>query len=509
MQQMIYQMWDLLEKYGDDPEITYYIDNLELYFVPCVNPDGYERNRSTNPNGGGTWRKNRKQNSAFSYGIDLNRNWGYKWGYDNTGSSNSGMSETYRGTAPFSEVETQVLRDFFQSKEISLCLNNHCYSNLLVFPYGYINAYPPEYPIFMAYSQRLTSENDYAYGNCFETVGYNANGGSDDWLLEDTTKNRIFAFTPEAGNPSEGFWPPSHRIEAICAGHIGMNKYLMRFALPFVEIEDKTETTFQSLNCTFKFELLSLGLPKNVIFSVTMEPVSNNILSVQATPVVFENLNVLDKVEGELSFTLKPNTRGDEVVFDICIDNGTFTQKYRFTKLFDIDPLPPMLFLPDTIAFLDVELFYELNILDYIANVQDGFTISWEGNEHTLITYNETTQLLRVASEEWTGCENVTFSIENNYGEVTQEVVIQCINTTSIHTYNKNSFIAFYNANTKKITITGTENPTSFTLFNVEGKLLESFEVNNKNYEINVAKFQSGIYFLKTSFGEVQKIAIY
>ncbi|MCL2435543.1 MAG: M14 family metallopeptidase, partial [Lentimicrobiaceae bacterium] len=246
MQQMIYQMWDLLEKYDVDPEITYYIDNLELYFVPCVNPDGYERNRSTNPNGGGMWRKNRKQNSIISYGIDLNRNWGYQWGYDNTGSSPNGSSETYRGTAPFSEVETQVLRDFCESTEISLCLSNHTYSNLLVYPYGYINSYPPEHSIYVAYAQRLTSENGYAFGNCFELLDYYSNGSSDDWLHgEQTTKNMVFAFTPEAGDPAEGFWPPSHRIEAICAGHVTMNKYLMRFALPFVEIEDKTETAFQ------------------------------------------------------------------------------------------------------------------------------------------------------------------------------------------------------------------------------------------------------------------------
>ncbi|MCA8958046.1 MAG: hypothetical protein KDC87_18365, partial [Planctomycetes bacterium] len=53
-------MDELLDGYGKDPEATFLIDNRELYFVPCVNPDGYEYNRSTNPNGGGMWRKNRR-----------------------------------------------------------------------------------------------------------------------------------------------------------------------------------------------------------------------------------------------------------------------------------------------------------------------------------------------------------------------------------------------------------------------------------------------------------------
>ena len=44
-----------------------------------VNPDGYEYNRLTNPNGGGLWRKNRRPHEKNSYGVDLNRN--YAWGW--------------------------------------------------------------------------------------------------------------------------------------------------------------------------------------------------------------------------------------------------------------------------------------------------------------------------------------------------------------------------------------------------------------------------------------------
>ena len=42
-----------------------------------------------------------------NYGVDLNRNYGYKWGYDNSGSSNYTGDETYRGPYAFSEPETQ------------------------------------------------------------------------------------------------------------------------------------------------------------------------------------------------------------------------------------------------------------------------------------------------------------------------------------------------------------------------------------------------------------------
>ena len=56
------------------------------------------------------WRKNRKKNPTNNYGVDLNRNYGYKWGFDDNGSSSTTNNETYRGTSPFSEPETQAIK---------------------------------------------------------------------------------------------------------------------------------------------------------------------------------------------------------------------------------------------------------------------------------------------------------------------------------------------------------------------------------------------------------------
>jgi murein tripeptide amidase MpaA len=75
MEQMIFFMFYLLENYGTNPEVTYLVNNRELYFVPVLNPDGYQYNYVTNPAGGGMWRKNRRLNAGGSYGIDLNRNY--------------------------------------------------------------------------------------------------------------------------------------------------------------------------------------------------------------------------------------------------------------------------------------------------------------------------------------------------------------------------------------------------------------------------------------------------
>src|SRR6185503_9963018 len=83
MVSLIYFMQYILSQYGTDPEITCLINNRELYFIPCANPDGYVYNQTTNPAGGGYWRKNRRNNGGGIFGVDLNRNFSNNWGYDN------------------------------------------------------------------------------------------------------------------------------------------------------------------------------------------------------------------------------------------------------------------------------------------------------------------------------------------------------------------------------------------------------------------------------------------
>ncbi len=79
---VLHTMWDLLSKYGTDAEATYLVQNRRLFFVPMLNPDGYVYNETIAPGGGGMWRKNRRSNSDGTFGVDLNRNYSYKWGND-------------------------------------------------------------------------------------------------------------------------------------------------------------------------------------------------------------------------------------------------------------------------------------------------------------------------------------------------------------------------------------------------------------------------------------------
>jgi len=229
MEVVLYTMFHLLERYGADPEVTYLVDNRQLYFVPVVNPDGYVHNQTTNPSGGGMWRKNRLNSGNGVYGVDLNRNYGYRWGWDNQGSSPTPSSETYRGPGPFSEPETSAIRSLHALQEITTAFHYHAWGGYEIHPFAFqASAFPPAPDLaeYLRYGAVLTSLNGYKVGNFAQTLGYLANGEAIDWSYgEQLEKNKVIAFLPEVGTSSDGFWPPSSRILPLCELHRAPNLY--------------------------------------------------------------------------------------------------------------------------------------------------------------------------------------------------------------------------------------------------------------------------------------------
>lgn len=204
----------LCENYGVDSLVTELVNNREFYFVPLINPDGYEYNRQHDPNGGGMWRKNRRNNGG-SYGVDLNRNWGYMWGYDNEGSSPNPYDETYRGTGPFSEPETQALREFIDSRHFSIIMNFHTYGDYMLYPWGYYEGHTEDNQLLSSISETACAQNGYAYGTPWEVL-YPTNGESCDWQYgEQSEKPKILGFVIEIGTSYDGFWPQRSRIDPL------------------------------------------------------------------------------------------------------------------------------------------------------------------------------------------------------------------------------------------------------------------------------------------------------
>ena len=229
MEVLLYYMFYLLENYGTDPEATYLVNTRELYFVPVVNPDGYVYNQTNSPNGGGMWRKNRRNNGDGSFGVDLNRNYSYNWGANNQGSSPNPSSDTYRGPSAFSEPETQAIRQFHIPRHIFNAFHYHTFGNYEIHPFGLSPTTLPPEPdrsLFLLYGSEITAMNGYLLGNSWATVQYGVNGDAVDWSYGDTVvKNKVFAFTPEVGGESDGFWPPSSRIVPLAQQNLGPNLY--------------------------------------------------------------------------------------------------------------------------------------------------------------------------------------------------------------------------------------------------------------------------------------------
>ena len=220
---VMFFMCYMLENYGSDPVVTHLIDNRELYFIPCINPDGYVYNEITNPNGGGLWRKNRRENGGGSFGVDLNRNYDYQWGFNNQGSSPNPNSSTYRGTSPASEPEIQAVQNFVISREFTLAFNYHAFASSFNFPWGYLpNFFTPDHSTFVALSSNYSQFNNYRYGTPWTNLGYVTNGYSNDWFYgEQTQKSKVFSWTVEESGNS--FWPPQTSIIPFAQNNVFSN----------------------------------------------------------------------------------------------------------------------------------------------------------------------------------------------------------------------------------------------------------------------------------------------
>lgn len=333
LSQLVFYMWYLLENYNTNSEIRYLLNNTELYFLPCVNPDGYIYNNTNSPSGGGLWRKNRRNNGDGTYGVDLNRNYGYAFAYDNVGSSGSTNSETYRGVSGFSEPETRNVKKFCEERNIKMSLNYHTYGNLLIYPWAYNSAATPDSTTFQEFSAYMVRENNYAVGSNLSTVGYNTNGDADDWLYgEQNTKNKVLAMTPEAGAQQYGFYPPSAQIEPLCRSLMWQNLALPRFLLNYAELTEQSSHVWTTFNNQIVYDIKRYGFD-NQGFTVRILPISNNIASVGAARNY--TLTQFQTQRDSITVTLASNIQaGDLITLVLELDNGSVVHQDTIYRVF-------------------------------------------------------------------------------------------------------------------------------------------------------------------------------
>ncbi|MCW8805276.1 MAG: M14 family zinc carboxypeptidase [Ignavibacteriaceae bacterium] len=332
MATQMYFIWYLLENYGTDPEATYLVNNREIYCVPCFNVDGYEYNHLTDPNGGGNWRKNRRNNGGGCYGVDLNRNFGYKWGYDNLGSSPDPCASTYRGPSAFSEPESQAIRDLAILKNYGTHFNMHTHGGYILYPWGYIDEETPDSLTYREFAALLTSYSGYTYGYGGQLLGYNSNGSIRDWMYgEQTIKNKIYGYTIEIGN---AFWPSQSQIFPIAQQNLRTMIYQAFLAGEYVQLVDpnfsqefflpgddigllpefRNKGLATAHNLTFELTSPSQYVTINV-GSASMDSIEARTSNTISTPMLFD-ISTSAPLEAEIPLVLTTRINGDVISSD-------------------------------------------------------------------------------------------------------------------------------------------------------------------------------------------------
>lgn len=222
----------LTQNYANGGILQALVNAREIWIVPMVNPDGHVYVETTDP----MWRKNRNTNgyeAPILQGVDLNRNYGYMWGYDDVGSSPFPASESYRGSAAFSEPETRAIRDLVEAHNFTFSLSYHSYGDLFLFPWGYQPLDTPDDPVFNFLGRVYSLFNGYTYGNILDGLMYTTNGDTDDWMYgEQSSKDKVFGVTVEVGDE---FQPPSSEVPTLVNENLApalMMIYLAGYLVP-------------------------------------------------------------------------------------------------------------------------------------------------------------------------------------------------------------------------------------------------------------------------------------
>ncbi len=208
-----------------DSKISALLDNRDIWIVPIVNPDGKEFDIATGSYK--MWRKNRRDNRDGRFGVDLNRNYGFKWGTG--GSSKDTGNDTYMGPAPFSEPETRAVRDFVEAHlNAKVLLTVHTFSELILYPWGHSydaigNA--RDHQVFETMARTMAAWNKYTPEQASDL--YIASGDTTDWAYGE---HGIFAFTFELSPKSMwdgGFYPGQSVIDRVFNDNLRPMLYML------------------------------------------------------------------------------------------------------------------------------------------------------------------------------------------------------------------------------------------------------------------------------------------
>lgn len=216
----------LLTGYGIDADATWLLDEHQIVIVPVVNPDGrrlaeqgYYQRKNMNPTNGGNCSV--PPTITNQHGIDLNRNFNFKWGTVNT-PSEPRCGQTYPGPVAESEPETQAVEELVRSlfpdqrgpgdfdaaplTTTGLLLTLHSYGDLVLWPWGFSGNAAPNSADLSLIGRKFAGYNGFTPQQSIQL--YPTSGTTDDWSYGELG---VPSFTFEVGLSSGfcgGFMPP-------------------------------------------------------------------------------------------------------------------------------------------------------------------------------------------------------------------------------------------------------------------------------------------------------------
>jgi len=195
----------LVDEDPSEDRVREVINNTQIFLIPMVNPDGVEFSEEGS-------RKNRVPNhgsfgfkkEVTSYGVNLNRNYGYDWIYYYLFPFSYNLlfdlpdnSFNYRGPRPFSEKETKAVKSFVENHKINISISYHTYSELIFFPWYHTSKRTPDEDLFISIGENMSKINKYRLliSNNYIIPRYGGTLGTvENWLYG---KYKIIAFTIE------------------------------------------------------------------------------------------------------------------------------------------------------------------------------------------------------------------------------------------------------------------------------------------------------------------------
>jgi hypothetical protein len=214
----------LCASYQRDDEIRKWVDGAEIWFVPVVNPDGYEYIMENNLHFP-WWRKNLRDNDGDGIfnplldGVDLNRNYDFNWDEGGDGKFSSWF---YRGTEPFSEEETKAVMRLAERENFVIGISYHSYGESVLFPWGNFDR-PPDLDLIIDVAEGLASRMGRVSGHGqYSVIPLNGRvGQSSIWMYG---MFRTIDFIVEVGTD---YYPAEHHIPFILREHTRGAFYLL------------------------------------------------------------------------------------------------------------------------------------------------------------------------------------------------------------------------------------------------------------------------------------------